>query len=452
MVTPSATPSGIPRISIKDANDILIHNVPGTIITPGNTDMTDPVELLGFPFGDQLYLLWTQNGYKFQLHGRPVISNMNILLSDKPESILVSGAPSSTFIARIRQVQTEIGGFFGGFSEETKFFFRLAALYHDIGKYIINERHPVIGRYTLDYLDPEEKNALKALLSENEDLLQLLIEMVQSHDQFGVLSTGEASYPIILNAVSTWGKSCDLQKRIISAIMWLNIADICGVVGLTIYEHDLMKVMDDWQWYMDTLTRCSANQERASDYILRHAADEERVIQRIARLLIEASRKTPSRYVDLSYINPHTNETRAHKLVRDQLKTVFPTVIPRRDFAYQFTHVCKMDYAKRFFECLVDYCEGPSGPTVRSLTIWANKRIDNERLIYAVLAILRRITSTYAAMIDTKEGPGNLIGVEMKDLTPGNAKSKTSQICKLLLESHYPGLSWIMSDCPTWYF
>jgi hypothetical protein len=111
-----------------------------------------------------------------------------------------------------------------------------------------------------------------------------------------------------------------------------------------------------------------------------------------------------------------------------------------------------MDYAKGFFECLVDYCEGPKSTSKRSLTRWSSKKIDNERLIYAVLAILRRITSTYAAMIDTKEGHGNLIGVEMKDLTPNNAKEKTSQICKLLLESHYPGLSWIMSDCPAWYF
>ena len=47
---------------------------------------------------------------------------------------------------------------------------------------------------------------------------------------------------------------------------------------------------------------------------------------------------------------------------------------------------------------------------------------------------------------------GSLIGVEMKDLTPRNAPEKTAQIIELLHKSHYPGLSWMMSDCLAWYF
>jgi len=433
-----ATLSVKSRISIKAANEVLIQNVP------------DPKRLLEFPFGEELYQLWTQNGGEFAAHGCKVISNMNALLDPNLKGFIPGKLQDETK-DEIREIRSQIGDLFEGISEETRLFFRLAALYHDIGKYIIRERHPTIGRYTLDYLDTVEKNALLVLLNNDEDLLQLLLEIVQCHDQFGVLSTGEASFPILLNAISSWSNSCDLQKRAVLSIMWVNMADMAGVIGLKILDQDLIKVMKDGKWYLNVLDTYSETKEHLTAQIIRLAAEEERVITRIERLVIESARSSP-RYIRLSERNKKTNETKAHELVRNQLKTVFPTAVPRREFAYQFTHVCKMDYAKRFFERLIDYCDGHYKKTNRFLDTWSATKIDDERLIYAVLAILRRITLTYSAMIDTKEGPGNLIGVEMKDLTPANAKAKTSQICKLLLVSHYPGLSWIMSDCPAWYF
>ena len=86
------------------------------------------------------------------------------------------------------------------------------------------------------------------------------------------------------------------------------------------------------------------------------------------------------------------------------------------------------------------------------MPLWAEKRVATTDLVYAVLAILRRITSTYSAMVNVENGLGNLIGVEMKDLTPRNVLEKTARIIDLLLKSHYPGLSWMMSDVPVWYF
>jgi len=40
----------------------------------------------------------------------------------------------------------------------------------------------------------------------------------------------------------------------------------------------------------------------------------------------------------------------------------------------------------------------------------------------------------------------------MKDLTPTNAPEKTARIIDLVLTRHYPGLIWMMSDAPAWYF
>jgi hypothetical protein len=303
----------------------------------------------------------------------------------------------------------------------------------------------------MEYLEPTQRDALRALLGNREDYLQLLLIMVRDHDQFGVLSTGEASYPILLGAATSLGNSFEDQKRTISAIMWLNLADMAGTPGLDLNTEDLNKIIGDWKWYLEALQICADKKQRLDDYVILEASKEELVEQRICRLLLESCRKTPRRLEELCVQN--RNEKMVSSLVRNQLRTVYPTQNPRREFASQFTHICKMDYGLRFFAKLAEYCEGaPTSGEKRSLSSWSEKRLDSDLLIYAVLAILRRTTGTYLAMIRPDRGVGNLIGVEMKDLTPRNAPEKTAQICKLLIESHYPGLSWLMSDCPAWYF
>jgi hypothetical protein len=102
---------------------------------------------------------------------------------------------------------------------------------------------------------------------------------------------------------------------------------------------------------------------------------------------------------------------------------------------------------------LVEYCDGPNEDNDnRTLPFCHPTRVEDERLIYAVLGVLRKINSTYLSMVLTPHGPGNLIGVEMKDLCPENAPEKTAQICRLLIDNHYAGQSWMMSDCLAWYF
>lgn len=414
--------------------------------------ISDASDLLRFPFGDLLYQLWTRDNGAFRAHGDRVLRSMNLLLDGKPEA-LITGPLSQAASFGFGRIQAEIAARFGDFNEQARFLFRIAALYHDIGKYIIRERHPTIGRYTMEFLEPRQRDLLRQMLGDREDFLQLLLVMVRDHDQFGVLGTGEASYPILIGAATSLGAAIDNQVRTVSSILWLNVADMAGVENLNMTSDDLERVISDWQWYIDALNTCYQKQERLADFIIRRASEEELVIRRISRLILEAARKAPARYGELREIDGSAGEMRVTELVRRQLRTVYPTHIPRREFTFEFTHICKLDYAKRFFEALVDFCEGPRiDDRKRPLNAWAAERVDTERFIYANLAILRRITSTYSAMIDSKRGPGNLIGVEMKDLTPDHATEKTSQICRLLLDSHYPGLSWIMSDCPAWYF
>jgi len=97
-----------------------------------------------------------------------------------------------------------------------------------------------------------------------------------------------------------------------------------------------------------------------------------------------------------------------------------------------------VDYGKRFFVRLIDYCE--------------REQKDDIDVIYSILGILKRLTITYAAMMRTESGRKHLIGVELNALAPIDFPEKTARIVELIIRSHYPGLTWMMSDVPAWYF
>ena len=412
-------------ITLKEVNELLQDRYP-----------TSQDDLNRLPFAKYLQELW-KTGEEYQKHGPRVLDSMNVLLGDQPGEV-VKGEAARQQIWNLQDVISKIRGLVG-WDERTDALFRIAALYHDIGKYIIRERHPVIGWYIMQYIDAEEREKLRKLL-DNEDDFRLLMIMLRDHDQFGVLCTGEASYPILLRAASL-GDSLDAKKRVVSALLLCNLADIAATFDVD--GETIDKLVCDWKWFLEALEHCSENRLRLDEYVIYETSRIPRVCERIRRLLAESSRDWKDRRGELN------NE----QLIGDQLETVFGSENAKREFASQFTRICKLDYGKRFFAALMEYSEGPpSGKEKRKLELWSNERMKTEDVIYAVFAILKRITSAYATMVRSDNGPGNLIGVELKDLTPENAPEKTARIIDLIVTSHYPGLTWMMSDAPAWYF
>ena len=307
----------------------------------------------------------------------------------------------------------------------------------------------------VQYIDPMEREKLRHILNNNEEDFRLLMIVLRDHDQFGVVSTGEASFPILLNAISSQ-ENLDAQKRIISTLALCNLADIVGTFDVDGEATD--RLIDDWQWLLGSIQYCSDSRFRIDEYLIKQASRisggfhdswetelqrQERgllsipsLTERIRRLLMEASREYHERRKEFN------NE----QLITDTLEAVLGTQTAIQEFAVQFTHVCKLDYGKRFFEVLIKYCEGSSDSNEK------RERMSTENVIYAVFGVLKRITTTYAAMIRSGDGIGNLIGVELKDLTPENAPEKSERIIQLIINSHYPGLTWMMSDAPAWYF
>ena len=418
-------------LSIEEASEVLSSGYPSAS------------DLRRFPFASYLEKLWkTDKGY--DEHGPKVIGAVNTLLSENPHELLGERATSAQ-VDRLRstidEILTEV--FTDWPLEDVRAFFRIVALYHDIGKYIIKDRHPSVGWHVIQYLDPEQKRSLRNMLKE-EEYFRLFAVVIRDHDQFGVLSTGEASYPILLTAMHSLGDSLEDRRRILSAMMLFNLADMAGVFKVDGETVD--KIIDDWEWVIEAVSYCVKHRLRLSDFLISESSSIDKTGVRIQRLLAEASREWPRR----------RREVNDEQFIREELETVFGGIAARREFSARFTRVCKLDYGKRFFDALIEYAEGPpqsdSEKERRRLPLHAPERLSREDVLYAVLAILRRITTDSAWMFENRRGSGNLIGVEMKELTPPAAPEKTATIIDLLVRSHYPGLTWLMSDVPAWNF
>jgi len=398
-----------------------------------------------FPFSEYLEKVWVTDD-RYPRHGPAVLDAMNKLLSS-PQEIFAPGQATRAQLDNLTEAVPVIRRTIG----DNDTLLRFGALYHDIGKAITRERHPVIGWHIAQYIKAEDRDRLRGLLR-SEDDVRLLMIIIRDHDQFGVLSTGEASVPILLGAINS-GVSHDDRRKIISALALCNLADMVGSFPIDGESTD--RLLGDWRWFMGALDHCASTGTRLDEHLVQQAsrirrAEQARweaeilrsypylgipsVSERIRRLLTVASRQFKDR----------RKEFDDEQLIANSLETVFGSENGVGEFAKQFTYVCKLDYGKRFFEALIRYCQGdPRAHRVR---------VSKENVIYATFAVLKRIAVTYAPMTRSGGGLGNLIGVELKDLTPDNTPEKTDRIIELIVSSHYPGLTWMMSDAPAWYF
>lgn len=113
--------------------------------------------------------------------------------------------------------------------EDAKKLIKVASLYHDIGKSISRSNHPQIGVNILRNIQGEERS--KLIIKIGADNYSLLCSMIQHHDKFGNLCTGEASLTILSDVLYFTSS----QKRIagalrnVTSVMLLNLADMAAV-------------------------------------------------------------------------------------------------------------------------------------------------------------------------------------------------------------------------------
>jgi hypothetical protein len=300
------------KLSLLGANQILKDGYP-------------PSEKLAeLPFGAYLKKLPAID-LRYQEHGPKVLEAMNMLLSNQPQQIMLGSHTKKQAMRFESTIVTIKNKIFADWDETAEALFRLAALYHDIGKFIIKERHPTVGWYIMEFLDPDQRTHLAELLQGAgkwaRQYLQTLLIMIRDHDRFGTLSTGEASYPILLQSADSAGYDPKEQLRVVSALMMCNLPDMAGIFPLDGVTVGM--VVDDWEWFRSALDKHIRTGKNLDRLVIETASEERFVIRRIHRLLTEASRKWPERRSELD----------DKELIRHALNTVFPTAGTKVSFA-----------------------------------------------------------------------------------------------------------------------
>ena len=138
-------------------------------------------------------------------------------------------------------------------------------------------------------------------------------------------------------------------------------------------------VMRDWSRFIKALENAWGDRGRLLPYVLQEAQQYDSTLERIRRLLGEASRDATG----------HWEAINDRELISDILKTTF---INRIDvFCQDFALVAKLDYGLRFFRLVVQECH--------------RQGIDHPSSIaHIIINILKGIVETYSEMLHSGTG------------------------------------------------
>jgi hypothetical protein len=402
----------------------------------------DLATLTTLPYGEQLAALFypaateiRNNDPKGAPHLHAVMESIALLLSDQPTDILADRT-SPLCPTELASFETSCQQIWYGVSQDmattalfplaehqaTKTFLSVAALYHDIGKYVNTDRHPTIGWYLVSSMYPEERAKLKLLLTRTE--LRTLLTIIRDHDKFGVLSSGEASLPLLASITHLMQEEVKVQEQRLTALMLVSLADMSASFPLSSCVAGT--VIQDWSRFIKALENAWGDRGRLLPYVVQEARQYESTVERIRRLLMTVSRDDTGQWEAID----------DKELISDILKTTFTNRIDV--FCEDFALVAKLDYSLRFFRLIVQECRR------RGI-------ISTSSIAHIIVNVLKGIVDTYGEMLHARRGHYRLIGVEFSSLAPAHAPEKAKALIDLLLERPAEGLAWLLSDVPAWY-
>jgi hypothetical protein len=205
------------------------------------------------PFGDLLTAAFFDpiaDNKDYPIHGPNVIRLTRALVEpDLDQPGLVKGSDSkddvkalylSYFSSIMEGLEAKLEPRSMDRREKVRELLTVAALYHDIGKSIRRANHPQIGANLVRNFDERERKLLVDGLAypgeppssdSKDNRFSLISSIIQHHDKFGVVSTGEGGLPIfsdILYFSSHPDALAGIRKNVTS-VMLLNLADIAAV-------------------------------------------------------------------------------------------------------------------------------------------------------------------------------------------------------------------------------
>lgn len=301
----------------------------------------------------------------------------------------------------------------------------IAALYHDIGKYIRRANHPQLGanilrnsneaqsRKLVDILDKMGRGGNEPNVKHNR--FSLVNSIVQHHDKFGVVSTGEAGLPIFSDILYFGSDNHETSikgiKKNITSVMMINLADIAAVNRADVQKRNLshelankiyairLKIRKDRlnqngqyettkkdiemekQYLQELLNLCEdedsclgLDQFKISNVLedwrtIMSAVDDHNIGGsriRVKTYLIDLEKnpaRTIKRILRLLHESAHRSNARILNEPSYLSQTMVESVLVSTLGSYQFesfcsyfAHIAKMDYALEFFRAILCTC------------------------------------------------------------------------------------------------
>jgi hypothetical protein len=330
-----------------------------------------------------------------------------------------------------------------------KQFLRVAALYHDIGKVLSSDHHVTRGVHYMRDVNEEDRRLIESLFNNMWDRRSFW-SVLEHHDIFGVLCTGEASMPSLADIVGWTAEGfADINAGqstpvIISFLLWLNIADsnaslIKPLNGITTVEAE--RYLRDWSrvisWILTASKGGSYNltRDKFKNMTLDLASRPHRTIQRISRLVSSCYRMNGKK-VDNAVDEIITT------LVEQELLALHGPRLQR--FCYKLARFVKFDYALRFFSLLMKKELG------RGKKNGASQEDVLKKAIAATCAILDRIVEEYGHLVDRDPLGSPRLGVDMSKLM--NPSEIGDAICDSFKKSQARALRWIIDEIGVWLY
>ncbi len=328
------------------------------------------------------------------------------------------------------------------FKHEEKQILRIVALYHDIGKVIHRDKHPILGQHLLESLNDNERKRFIEIFTD-EKYFYTMLDMVGHHDLFGTLCTGEASRTAFIEASGLRLRKIDDAEKIIDFIAILNMADIYGTMG-PLPNDRMQMILDDWYSYKSMLEDLLISKKDLENKLVESEQEPEKTIERIRRIVASGIL-----YGDENLYDKNSRLKLAQKITPDLIRnTLVKELGPElQSFCRDFALVCKLDYTLRFIKTLCDQ--------------WINKNIitkknDNdyrpESLVTIILDILIRLVRCYSDLTSKRDGGSRRIGLEFIGLS--RSKEISNQVIILLIsdERKSEGVNWIADETTAWYY
>ncbi len=442
-----------------------------------NEDNFPTEEELGFfPFSEQLIDLAYSEEYRdHNDHVKKVVVEANRIILNTPSSI-VTPEPDQNLIRELNALFNLLHVWASNKGIDRNFLIQMGAIYHDIGKWIVKERHPVEGFYLLQYLYHEERESLIQLLEgdrldgkKDEKAYNMLLNIIRDHDKFGIISTGEGSLAVLIDLLNPAKKDVEFYKVAFVSLLMINLADISVSAPNGLHPIQAKWLVEDVNLILESLEEVDGSRISLLRKLIEADQDEERTIIRLSRFvnacyqnaIMVQIKKNKNWKKENSGVEPNPDYEYKEEdwpeidfeIILDKVNEMmqFGFLAPERNkFCRNFAHFCKLDYALYFF-----------GEVARQYNIVRlkdkNNRYPLKFFIEAILEVLKNIVNAYQDMIIKDDLSPRRIGVQMQALlrTPKIKETVSSLLTRNVskqMQTMSEISSWITNEISVWLF